>query len=150
MRQLNADMYICPIDGDAVHTRLNNEHETQPHAQGHIGLARGRIIGTEMLCKGINDKIPFYCLTREREQGPLKVLPACLRAQRKKSISEFPMTAVVEMENVKQKIDDFRSTMKKLSPASPRRPRGIAPSALCEKAAEPETCFCRGKLPRGR
>ncbi len=116
MRQLNADMYICLIDGvTAVHTRLNNEHETQHTLKDIIVWREEEIIGTEMLCKGINDKIPFYCLTRGAEQDTAEMFYRLVfEPQRKKVYLSFPMTAVVEMENVKQKIDDFRSTMKKL------------------------------------
>lgn len=114
MRQLNADIYICLIDGvTAVHTRLNNEHETQHTLKDIIVWREEEIIGTEMLCKGINDKIPFYCLTRGYEQDTVEMFYRLVfEPKRKTAYLSFPMTAVVEMKNVKQKIDDFRSTMK--------------------------------------
>jgi len=116
MRQLNADMYICLIDGViAVHTRLANEHETQHMLKDIIVWREEEIIGTEMLCKGIKDKIPFYCLTRGTEQTTAEMFYRLVfEPQRKKVYLSFPMTAVVDMENVKQKIDNFRSTMKNI------------------------------------
>ena len=114
MRLLNTDMYICMIDSvTAVHTRLNNEHETQHTLKDIIVWREEEIIGTEMLCKGINDKIPCYCLTRGSEHDTTETFCGLVfEQQRKKVYLSFPMTAVVEMELVKQKIDGFRSTMK--------------------------------------
>ena len=65
MRQLNADMYICLIDGVvALHTRLIDEHAVEHTLKDLIVWREEEIIGTEMLCKGINETIPFYCLAR--------------------------------------------------------------------------------------
>ena len=69
MRQLGADMYICLIDGvAALHTRLVDEHSTEHSLKDLIVWREEEIIGTEMLCKGIDEKIPFYCLARGAEE----------------------------------------------------------------------------------
>ncbi len=114
MRQLNANMYICLIDGvTAVHTRLGNEHETQHTLKDIIVWREEEIIGTEMLCKGIDDKIPFYCLTRGTEQDTAETFYRLIfEPSRKRVYLSFPMTAVAEMENIKHKINEFRRSMK--------------------------------------
>ncbi|UCE99197.1 MAG: AAA family ATPase, partial [Planctomycetota bacterium] len=65
MRQLGADIYICLIDGViALHRRLCDEHSTEHSLKDLIVWREEEIIGTEMLCKGIDENIPFYCLAR--------------------------------------------------------------------------------------
>ncbi|MHC4221860.1 MAG: AAA family ATPase, partial [Planctomycetota bacterium] len=69
MRQLNPDMYICIIDGVlALHHRLMTEHATEHTLKDLVVWREEEIICTEMLCKGIDEKKPFYCLARGVEQ----------------------------------------------------------------------------------
>ena len=58
MRQLNADMYICLVDSvGPLHVRLNKEHQTEHTLKDLIVWREEEILGTEMLCKGIDDDI---------------------------------------------------------------------------------------------
>ena len=116
MRQLNADMYICLIDGViAVHTRLSDEHAIEHSLKDLIVWREEEIIGTEMLCKGIDEKFPFYCLALgAKEQTTETFYRLVFESQAKKAYVSFPMTAVVDMENVKKEIDEFRQLIKKL------------------------------------
>jgi adenylate kinase len=114
MRQLGADMYICLIDGvAALHTRLIDEHSMEHSLKDLIVWREEEIIGTEMLCKGIDENIPFYCLARGAEQETTETFyklvfePHC-----KKAYLSFPMTHVGDMENVKKEISKFRLLMK--------------------------------------
>jgi len=98
MRQLNADMYICLIDGVvALHMRLVDEHAVEHTLKDLIVWREEEIIGTEMLCKGLNETIPVYCLARGAEEETTETF--------------YEMTAVVDMENVKREIDEFRRSM---------------------------------------
>ena len=114
MRQLNADMYICLIDGvSTLHTRLANEHTVEHTLKDLIVWREEEIIGTEMLCKGINEKIPFYCLARGTAVQTAKTFYGLVfDDESKKAYLSFPMTAVEDMEKVKEKIDEFRRKMK--------------------------------------
>jgi len=114
MRQLNADMYICLIDGViALHTRLVAEHSAEHTLKDLIVWREEEIIGTEMLCKGINDRIPFYCLARGSEEQTTETFyKLVFEAQIKKAYLSFPMTAVDDMEDVKREINKFRRLMK--------------------------------------
>ncbi len=114
MRQLNADMYICLIDGvSTLHTRLANEHSVEHTLKDLIVWREEEIIGTEMLCKGINEKIPFYCLARGSERQTTETFYGLVfDGGSKKAYLSFPMTAVEDMEKVKEKIDEFRQMMK--------------------------------------
>ena len=114
MRQLGADMYICLIDGViAVHTRLSNKHSTEHCLKDLIVWREEEIIGTEMLCKGTNERIPFYCLARGAGEETIETFYGLVfEGQSKKAYLSFPMTAVGNMENVKKEIDKFRRLMK--------------------------------------
>ncbi len=114
MRQLNTDMYICLIDGvSSLHTRLVAEHSAEHTLKDLIVWREEEIIGTEMLCKGINEKIPFYCLARGTEEQTTETFyELVFDGQCKKAYLSFPMTAVEDMTNVKNEIDEFRRMMK--------------------------------------
>jgi adenylate kinase len=114
MRQLNSDIYICLIDGvSALHTRLVAEHSAEHTLKDLIVWREEEIIGTEMLCKGINEKIPFYCLARGTEEQTTETFYGLVFDGRsKKTYLSFPMTAVEDIKNVREKIDEFRRMMK--------------------------------------
>ncbi len=117
MRQLDTDMYICLIDGvAALHSRLLKEHSTEHSLKDLIVWREEEIIGTEMLCKGINEKIPFYCLARGAAEETIETFCRLVFEQScKKAYLSFPMTAVGDMEDVREKIAEFRKLMKKQS-----------------------------------
>ncbi len=114
MRQLNADMYICLIDSViALHKRLIAEHFVEHSLKDLIVWREEEIIGTEMLYKGIDEKIPFYCLARGTDDETTETFYKLLFDERSKKVYlSFPMTAVGDMEDVKREIDDFRRLMK--------------------------------------
>ena len=116
MRQLNADMYICLIDGVvALHKRLDDEHTVEHTLKDLIVWREEEIIGTEMLCKGINETIPFYCLARGAEKETADTFYKLLfNHDIKRAYLSFPMTAVADMADVRKEIDDFRHLMKTL------------------------------------
>ena len=114
MRQLNADIYICLIDSiTALHVRLNTEHNVEHSLKDLIVWREEEIIGTEMLYKGINEKIPFYCLARGNEDETNETFYRLLFDDKSKKVYlSFPMTAVGDMEDVKKEIEEFRRLMK--------------------------------------
>jgi hypothetical protein len=107
-------MYICLIEGViALHTRLVAEHSAEHTLKDLIVWREEEIIGTEMLCKGINERIPFYCLARGTEAETTETFYGLIFDGRtKKAYLSFPMTAVGDMEDVKNEIDKFRQLMK--------------------------------------
>ncbi len=115
MRWLNADMYICLIDGVvALHARLIEEHAVEHTLKDLIVWREEEIIGTEMLCKGINEEIPFYCLARGAEQETAETFYRLVfDGAAKRAYLSFPMTAVGDIENVQREINEFRRLMKR-------------------------------------
>jgi adenylate kinase len=124
MRQLGADMYICLIDGIiALHSRLTKEHAIDHSLKDLIVWREEEIIGTEMLCKGIDEgshlagsqSIPFYCLARGGEHENIETFyKLAFERTIKKAYLSFPMTAVADVESVTEEIERFRHRMKKL------------------------------------
>jgi len=115
MRQINADVYINLIDGvAALHSRLLGEHPTIRHSLKDLIVWREEeIIGTEMLCKGIDEKAPFYCIARGLEKETIETFYKLIFERKgKKAYLSFPMTHIMGMENVEKQINSFRQTMK--------------------------------------
>jgi adenylate kinase len=116
MRQLDADMYVCLIDGVvALHTRLIDEHSVEHSLKDLIVWREEEIIGTEMLCKGVGESVPFYCLARGAEEETIETFYRLVfESQGKKAYLSFPITHVADMKNVQKEINEFRQTMKNL------------------------------------
>ena len=114
MRRLNADMYICLIDGvAALHTRLAEKDSAEHCLKDLIVWREEEIISTEMLCNGIGENIPFYCLARGEQKETIETFYRLIfESERKKAYISFPMTHVVDMEDVKAEINKFRRRMK--------------------------------------
>ncbi len=113
MRQLNADIYICMIDGvTAMHQRLTHEHAIEHTLKDLIVWREEEMIATEMLCKGIDERTRFYCLARGAEQDTAEM---CYRLvfepQRPKAYLSYPMTHVAGMPEVLSQIQNFRQCM---------------------------------------
>ena len=111
MRQLNADMYICLVDSvGPLHVRLNKEHQTKHTLKDLIVWREEEILGTEMLCKGIDDSIPFYCLARGAVGETIDTFYKLIfEPGIKKAYLSFPMTHVFDMPEIQKTIDEFRN-----------------------------------------
>jgi adenylate kinase len=116
MRQLNADMYICLIDGVvAMHLRLLEQHAIEHSLKDLIVWREEEIISTEMLCKGINDQVPFYCLALGSDEPTVDTFyRLAFERDRKRAYLSFPMTAVARLQSVTQEIGEFRKRIKEL------------------------------------
>jgi len=103
------------IDGViALHTRLSNKHSMEHSLKDLIVWREEEIIGTETLCKGIDERVPFYCLARGAgEETTETFYRLVFEGQSKRAYLSFPMTHVGKMENVKKEIDEFRQLMKR-------------------------------------
>ncbi len=115
MRLLNADIFICMIDGvAALHSRLLSEHSSEHTLKDLIVWREEEVIGTEMLCKGINEKTPFYCLPRGYSEETIETFYKLIFEPKiRRAYLSFPMTAVADLDGVKKEIARFRRTMKK-------------------------------------
>jgi adenylate kinase len=136
MRQLNADMYVCLIDGVvALHTRLVDDHAVEHSLKDLIVWREEEVLGTEMLCKGIDETVPLYCLARGSKAETVETFYGIVFDGRiKRAYLSFPMTAVGDMENVQKEIDNFRQLMKQ--------------SFICFDPGDLEECYLPEKAKR--
>ncbi|UCD53464.1 MAG: AAA family ATPase [Phycisphaerales bacterium] len=114
MRELDADMYVCLIDGvTTMHQRLLEHLAVEHTLKDLIVWREEEIIGTEMLCKGIDETMPFYCLARGIEENTTETFyRLAFERQIKKAYLSFPMTAVADVEAILAEIQHFRAEMK--------------------------------------
>lgn len=114
MRQLNADMYVCIIDGvDVVHLRLITEHPIRHSLKDLIVWREEEMLGTEFIRNGIDPDKPFYVLARGESQTTAQTFYSLMFEQyKKKAYLSFPMTHIMDLEDVKAKILNFRQQMK--------------------------------------
>lgn len=115
MRQLGVDMWVCMIDGvDALHLRLIEEHTIRHSLKDLIVWREEEMLGTEMLRNGIDPDIPFYSIARGVEKETTDSFYKLMFEQHNKKVYlSFPMTHVMDMPEVKDRIEKFRDTMKK-------------------------------------
>ena len=116
MRALGGDLYICLLDSVAsLHYRLLSEHTIEHTLKDIIVWREEEIIATDMLRRGVGDRIPFYCLARGEHHETTEVLYKLIfRPHTKKAYLSFPMTAVVGMAEVSQQINRFRKIMQSI------------------------------------
>jgi adenylate kinase len=113
MRQLNADMYVCLMDGvAALHSRLKAEHAVAHTLKDLMVWREEEMISTDMLRRGINERLPFYCLARGHTEATTQTFfNLVFKPQMKRAYLSFPMTAVMDLPKVRAQIDKFRQTM---------------------------------------
>ena len=114
MRQLNADVYICLIDGvDALHVRLTSEHPIRHSLKDLLVWREEEMLATEMMRQGVNENASYYCLARGAGAGTVETFYGLIfDGGRKKAYLSFPMTHVMDLGEVKNQIAGFREQMK--------------------------------------
>jgi len=115
VRLLNADKYICMIDGvDALHVRLTKDHPMRHSLKDLIVWREEEMLATEMMRSGTNENAEVYCLARGQGKGTIETFYQLMFAEQlNKVYLSFPMTHVVDQPGAKKQIDDFRGAMKK-------------------------------------
>jgi len=116
VRLLNADKYICMIDGvDALHVRLTDDHPMRHSLKDLIVWREEEMLASEMMRSGTNESAEVYCLARGQGKGTVETFYRLMFAEQlEKVYLSFPMTHVVDQPEAKKQIDDFRGVMKKM------------------------------------
>ena len=114
MRELGADKYICMIDGvDALHVRLTSEHPIRHSLKDLLVWREEEMLATEMMRSGTNETAEVYSLSRGEGKGTVETFYRLMfEAERKKAYLSFPMTHVMELDDVMKEIEGFRNVMK--------------------------------------
>ena len=115
MKQINANLYICLIDGvDSLHVRLTREHEINHSLKDLLVWREEELLGTEMLCRGVSDTAHCFGLSR----GDEKITTAetfyrlMFENYRKRVYLSYPMTHIAHLNDLRKNIIDFCDYMK--------------------------------------
>lgn len=113
-REIAADMYVCIVDGiDTVHQRLNREHQSSHTLKDLLVWREEEILGTRLMCDGVDKPAPMYVLGRGIETTTVSTLYSLMfEPTRRKVYLSFPITHVVDLPDVQKEINDFRTRMK--------------------------------------
>jgi len=116
IRKLSPDVYVCVIDGvAALHGRLVRDHAIEHSLKDLIVWREEEIIGTEMLCKGIDEKAALYILARGDGVDTAETFYRLIfEKDIGKAYLSFPMTHVVGMADVVGQIKRFRAAMNEM------------------------------------
>ncbi len=114
MRQLDADIYVCLVDGaDALHVRLAGRGPEHHRLKDLLVWREEEILATQMMRQGVNEGALYYCLARGAGAGTVETFYRLVfERERKKAYLSFPMTHVVGKPAVIEEIDKFRETMR--------------------------------------
>ena len=114
MRQLDADMYVCLVDGaDALHARLAGTGPVHHRLKDLLVWREEEILATQMMRQGVNEEALYYCLARGAGAGTVETFYRLVfESERKKAYLSFPMTHVADKPAVIEEIDKFRETMR--------------------------------------
>lgn len=114
MRQLDADIYVCLVDGaDALHVRLAGRGPEHHRLKDLLVWREEEILATQMMRQGVNEDALYYCLARGEGRGTVETFYRIVfEGERKKAYLSFPMTHVVGKPAVIEEIDKFREAMR--------------------------------------
>ncbi len=114
MRQLNADIYVCLVDGaDALHVRLAGRGPEHHRLKDLLVWREEEILATQMMRQGVNENAFYYCLARGAAAGTVETFYRLVfESELKKAYLSFPMTHVVGKRRLIDEINGFRKAMK--------------------------------------
>ncbi len=113
MRELDADLYITLVDNvDAVHERLEREHETRHTLKDILVWREEEIVVTEAMAEAIGGYGNAYVLSRSSPRiNAQSMYRLMFEPQRKRVYPSFPMTHVIDMPNILGEIERFRDAL---------------------------------------
>ncbi len=111
IEKFNADLYICLVDNiEVVHHRLHRDHQSDATLKDCMVWREEEILATELMAQATHK--PFYILSRGRHDPTIRTaFRLVCRPEMKKVYPSFPMSHVVDMPDVLEEIETFRSTL---------------------------------------
>jgi hypothetical protein len=113
MQRFDADLYVTLVDNvDAVHERLEREHDVKHTLKDILVWREEEIVVTESLAEALRGYGHAYILARADEASTAESLYRLMfEPQRKRVYPSFPMTHVMDMPEVLAEIDAFRDAL---------------------------------------
>ncbi len=115
MRELDADLYITLVDNvDAVHERLEREHETRHTLKDILVWREEEIVVTEAMAEAIGGYGNAYVLSRSNPRINAQTMYRLMfEPNRKRVYPSFPMTHVIDFPAILREIEQFRDALAK-------------------------------------
>jgi adenylate kinase len=113
MCELDADLYITLVDNvDAVHERLEREHETRHTLKDILVWREEEIVVTEAMAEAIAGYGHAYVLSRSSPRINAQTMYRLMfEPQRKRVYPSFPMTHVIDLPGILGEIEMFRDAL---------------------------------------
>jgi len=110
--KLRPDIFVCLVDNiEVVHQRLHNDHDVDATLKDCMVWREEEILATELMSQAMPGS-KFYIVSRGRFASTERTLFRLLRRpEMKKVYPSFPMSHVVDMPEVMEEIDAFRSAL---------------------------------------
>ncbi len=113
LRELDADLYITMVDNvDAVHERLEREHDTRHTLKDILVWREEEIVVTEAMAEAVAGFGRAYILSRSNARiNTQSMYRLMFESGRKRVYPSFPMTHVIDLPEILSEIDDFRDAL---------------------------------------
>jgi len=113
MCELDADLYITLVDNvDAVHERLEREHETRHTLKDILVWREEEIVVTEAMAEAIAGYGYAYVLSRSSPRINAQTMYRLMfEPERKRVYPSFPMTHVIDLPEILGEIEMFRDVL---------------------------------------
>lgn len=113
IRELDADLYITLVDNvDAVHERLDREHEIRHTLHDILVWREEEIVVTEAMAESVAGYGRAFVISRGNPRINARSLYRLMfEPNRKRVYPSFPMTHVIAMPEVLAEIEDFRDRL---------------------------------------
>lgn len=113
MRELDADLYITLVDNvDAIHERLEREHETRHTLKDILVWREEEMVVTEAMAEAIRGYGNAYVLSRSSPRINAQTMYRLMfEPQRKRVYPSFPMTHVIDLPGILSEIERFRDAL---------------------------------------
>lgn len=114
MAALNADLYVTLVDNvDAVHERLQREHDIDHTLKDILVWREEEIMATEVLATSLRGHGHFYIVSRGADtlQTAESLYRLIFEPHRRKVYPSFPITHVMDMPDVLAEINSFRRVL---------------------------------------
>lgn len=147
MLKLDADLYITLIDNiDAVHERLEREHQIQHTLKDVLVWREEEILATEVLANAVRGHGSFYVTARCAVDDTIPSMYRLIfKPDTKKVYPSFPMTHVMDMPETMAEINRFRKTLAEhfitFDPADVDEKRMIIAAAEASARGESRVAF---------
>jgi len=113
LHELDADLYITMVDNvDAVHERLEREHEIRHSLKDILVWREEEIVVTETMAEAVAGYGHAFVLARGNPQTTaLSLYRLMFEPSRKRVYPSFPMTHVLDQPLILREIERFRDTL---------------------------------------